>query len=122
MPPLLGHTAMKTAMVAADGCGADAGRVFTDSGSFAKEPGWKDAGVGEESGILTRLLVQKDLLRGVTFTVGSSSTLHSSPEIVFAELFCLKSKYIQACDTSKARPRPSAGPWDPQTHLCAVSA
>lgn len=62
---LLGHIPMKTAMVAAEGCRADAGRVFTDLGSFAKEPGWKDAGVGERSEILTRSLVQKDLLRGV---------------------------------------------------------
>lgn len=54
VPPLLGHMPVKTAMVAANGCRADAGRVFTDSGSFAKEPGWKGAGVGERSGISTR--------------------------------------------------------------------
>lgn len=111
VPPLLGHTPMKTAMVAADECS-----------SFAKEPGRRDAGVGEGSGILTRSLVPKDLLRGVTFPVGNSSTLHSNTETVFAELFCLKSNHIQACDTSKALPGPSAGPWHPQTHLCAVAA
>lgn len=38
-----------------------------------------------------RRVWNSDMIAGGTLTAGRSSTLHSSPEIVFADLFCLKS-------------------------------